>query len=495
MAPPYYPANMPQAQSLPRHEANFPPKCLADLTRTDMDLLASTLIPFTGLSDTNRTAHRKHIKNRISVLPTHLKANGPAFLSDHCSLHTMLSPLLMTNILNIIRAEIDNDIDTFWQPLAQNGHLSAFKCELICIAQNLSVLWLGPEQYKRRHGIEPRRTLIAGKKASRCAACILTAMGDLQTLLALSSLLIGRLQPRVWSVSKRVQWYEAWISASTTEQKDKYSMLMWNVGTLMREARLRAKEGKPMVDESGHDVVAKRSRVQPVDLPAVRPNRPRRSPRQEGDVEFVRQREIEETIVEEQSAGGAQHTDTEDDRSTVGTAESTSDKEEPPACAWRIASSVYSRAIDADTRSRIFTQPAATQSEVDNILSLYRRSGVVPEDFEIDTFHDDIPPVPALPLNIPQPIQRKPLPLRPPSTIASSSKASPPKERKKPSQGLEDVTIPRRMSLSDSLKRRNWKGKFTDRAPRLRVNKKGEVKGPFDSDSPQDNSPKSGRRF
>ncbi|KAK6440176.1 hypothetical protein LTR95_003595 [Oleoguttula sp. CCFEE 5521] len=380
-----------------RPTPSFPPRTFYDLTPANFSQLAPL---FVSASNTNSDV--TSLQDRILRLPPHLQAHGLRRLSSLCSGHSHLAPAALESLLGMLRAEIEGKLVRVWLPLVKQGKISAFKGELVKIVLHLSALCLGAEGFRAKYGMEPRlQSLSRGERG--CAACVLTAIGSggLETLLALSSIILGGIEERWWPKSSRARWCESWIRAAARAGEGEQAVdLMFKVARAMGDARWRVESGLGALDEGGFEVVKpadkKRKRTPPV------PKRPKRI---SGGSEFVTELKTDSEAESEIQEGSSSE---EEVLLRPG-----------PAHQARITSSIYSRPISIPPQ--LATPGPEEAGEVDNILTLYRRSTIFSANFHpthLLTFNigKELPALPRTPP--PSVIKRKPVPTR---SIASSS--------------------------------------------------------------------------
>ncbi|OQO05837.1 hypothetical protein B0A48_09932 [Cryoendolithus antarcticus] len=382
-----------------RPTPNFPPKAFYDLTPADFAHLAPL---FVSVSNTNLDA--TFLQDRILRLPSHLQAHGLRRLSSLCSMHNHLAPAPVASLLGMLRAEIEGKLVRVWLPLVEQANISAFKVELVNIALHLSALWLGPEGFRAKYGMEPRLQSLSRSERG-CAACVLTAvgLGGLGTLLAHSSIIIGGIEERWWPKSSRARWCESWVwTAAKDGQGEQAVDLMFKVARAMGDARLRAERGLGALDEGGFEIVSpadkKRKRTPPV------PRRPKRISGGSGFVTDLKTDSEAESEVEEGSSSEGEVL-----------------LRPGPGRQPRITSSIYSR--PTSTPPQLATPRPEESDQVDDILTLYRRSTIFPANFHPTYL---LPfnvgkELPALPLTPPQSvIKRKPVPARATASLSHS---------------------------------------------------------------------------
>ncbi|OQN96214.1 hypothetical protein B0A48_17721 [Cryoendolithus antarcticus] len=407
-----------------RRTPSFPPRTIYDFTPADFSQLAPL---FVSASNTNSDV--TPLQDRILRLPPHLQAHGLRRLSSLCSGHSHLAPAALESLLGMLRAEIEGKLVRVWLPLVKQGKISAFKGELVKIVLHLSALCLGAEGFRAKYGMEPRlQSLSRGERG--CAACVLTAIGSdgLETLLALSSIILGGIEERWWPKSSRARWCESWIRAAATAGEGEQAVdLMFKVARAMGDARRRAESGLGALDEGGFEI------VNPADKKRKRtPVVPKRPKRISGGSEFVTELKTDSEAESEVEEGSLSEGEL---LLRLG-----------PGRQPRITSSIYSR--PTSTPPQLTTRRSKESEEIDDVLTLYRRSTIFPTNFHPTYLlpFDVGKELPALPLTPPRSvIKRKPVPARA-SARFSPSMASPvntsPAPSSRPSVKREPVPAP-----------------------------------------------------
>jgi len=230
--------------------------------------------------------------------------------------------------------------------------------------------------------------------------------GELSDAFGDCSCFIGRQPESICEKSKRIHWLEAWICAYVVEGKKKEaSRLMWDWGMAFQKSRRDAREIRE--SENGRDGGMVDGGLAPSRASTARPggaqdtsSRGVRRPSRYQAREYpknVTPSPMDEIEREDAHWRVPQPETTLMHRNQVGELR----LDNPGlslggrACA---ASSVYSRDISGLSRRNTNVRYPSGNDDVDDIISLYRRSTLMPDDFKVyklDPADDDsVPPVP-----------------------------------------------------------------------------------------------------
>lgn len=261
------------------HHNKFPPRDYTDLSKTDIALLAPIFAPLPTPETSAAATYRLRTKKLITELPFHLQAKIPK-LSTFCSMHHHLNPMPVIDLVRVVQREVAPEALQTWTDTKELP---------LTMLRDVNSIWTKPT-----YSNTSQSTCFV-YQSNKCAACHLAVLArSPDALIALGAITIARLNPKNWKKSKRILWFEEWLTQCVEwRQDDKTSVeIMWKAGVQLSQGMEAKKDGdgdeRPWVDEYVAMATAPPSpsstRFEDAEATAVRPPR---SPAQADHIAFV----------------------------------------------------------------------------------------------------------------------------------------------------------------------------------------------------------------